>query len=465
MAIIRTASDGTCCACGDQDGCECRKCSKLECRSRGGVVRLCGEREFPGFESTPPRFYLEKIIGGSIVICDHHSPSGKGPCWDDGCNSPVGWSISGSAIWNCYPEELCAGADSTLNAKLEVIAVAPGTSGNVDITFQMGDEGGSQCAPVLPSYSGLLNSTLFITRTKDGGASTTKVSRPTGTELGFSLILAQGCSPVGDRPFTICSGDGGEDCESVSFSPAESTGATVSGLEFCVPTRTGKRWGYDGKATYVPAVNCDEVTLDTRQQTSSGEVVGCNPPTTGGTVVSTTTAFEPEFAAYVTDDPLNSGSFKGQISNEACVTDSRASHCDRFEQLQSEDTDEDALARLLASPAGAWSAWQVVADGTNGTCINPACCRAAWEIRTDQTFVYREAEWRATIEGLVPGTHVTIKITVYRKAYGPGPYAELQVEEYDETADGDGKAIATGTVLNDEGFETYVACTYTPPTP
>lgn len=460
MALIRIAGDGSCCECGDMDGCECKKCSKLECRSRGGVVKLCGFREFEGFESTPPRFYLDKILGGSIVICDYHSPSGKGPCWDDTCNSPVGWSISGSAQWNCYPEELCAGADSTISARLEVIAVAPGSPGNVDITFQMGDEGGGQCAPLMPSYSGLLNSTLFITRTKDGGSSTTKVTRPTGTVLGFSLILAQGCSPVGDRPFTVCSGDGGEDCETVSFTPAESTGATVSGLEFCVPTRTGKRWSYSGKATILPTPECTESIVDSREQTSSGEVAGCNPPTSGGTVVSTTTAFEPEFAAYVTDDPLNSGSFKGQISNDACVTDSKATSCDRFEQLQSEDTDEDARARLLASPEGAWSAWQIVLDGTNGTCINPACCRAAWEIRTDQTYVYREAEWRATIQALTPGTHVTIKINVYRKTFGGPTYALLQTEEYDVTADGDGNAVATGTVVNDEGFETYVSCTY-----
>lgn len=437
MAIIRTASDGTCCACGDQDGCECRKCSKLECRSRGGTVKLCGEREFPGFESTPPRFYLEKIIGGSIVICDYHSPSGKGPCEPDDCASAVGAIVSESYTGPTS----CGGAaiqGNSIQATVTSVTPTPGTPGSVRVSLDVDD---THLVPSVGTGLIYLNAVAVVSSINSGKSSVYR-DYVSGTAVTMVAGVDNTCVSGGTR---------------ITIGPVE--------FEACIPLSTSTRYAYEGKLTYNPAVNCEVAQFDTRMRRTIDQELGCSPGTTGGLEQETDSAFEPELAAYVAPSPSNSGSYKGQISSGACATDSRATACDRFEQLQSEDTDEDALARLLASPAGAWSAWQVVADGTNGTCINPACCRAAWEIRTDQTFVYREAEWRATIEGLVPGTHVTIKITVYRKAYGPGPYAELQVEEYDVTADGDGKAVATGTVLNDEGFETYVACTYTPPTP
>lgn len=419
------------------NGCQCRKCSKLECRSRGGLVELCGFREFEGFESTPPRFYLDKILGGSIVICDYHSPSGKGPCEPDECTSPIGAMV----LESFTGPTSCGGASTqgnTIKATVSGIGPTPGTPGSVRVFLSVED------THIVSSVgTGLiyLNSALVVSSITSG---TFEVFRDfvSGTTVTMTPGIENACVSGGDRV---------------------TTGPVV--FEACIPLSSSVRYAYEGKLTYNPAVNCEEPQLDTRIRRTIDEELGCSPGTTGGLEQETDSAFEPELAAYVSPSPSNSGSYKGQISSEACATDSRATACDRFEQLQSEDTDEDALARLLAGPGGTWSAWQVVDDGTNGTCINPACCRAAWEIRTDKTFVYREAEWRATIEGLAVGTEVTIKITTFRKPYGPGPYDELQVEEYIETANGDGKAIATGTVLNDEGFETYVSCTYTPPAP
>ena len=228
----------------------------------------------------------------------------------------------------------------------------------------------------------------------------------------------------------------------------------------CIPLSTSTRYAYEGKATYVPATTCDEISSDTRKVEIIPHDSGCEPPTSGGDVVSTTTPFDPAFSAYVSPSPLNSATFKGEISNDACAVDRRATACDRFRQLQAEDTDEDAIARLLASPGGAWSDWKPTGDGTGGTCIQQVCCRAAWEIRLYRTFEYKESQFRGIVSGLVPGTEVEILIGVYRRAYGVGTYVLFQTLEFTATAGMDGKATATGDVPNAEGFETLVGCTY-----
>lgn len=443
-------------------GCCAEACTTLECRVRGGTVALCGFDEFTGYESTPPRFYLDKILGGSIVICDYHSPSGKGPCWDDGCNSPVGWSAQVAMGWSCFsPEPGCKGFNLGMDSKIEVVAAydTPGSPGNVTLEFY-GYATSYGCATDLPSWIGRINGSIFMGSYTGPTVETAKVSRPNGTQLGMQLTVDVGCSPFGDCSGVVCTGEDGALCVSDCARTGSAASAGFDGLTWCVPTRTGKRWSYAGKAAILPTPDCTESIVDSREQTSSGEVAGCNPPTSGGTVVSTTTAFEPEFAAYVTDDPLNSGSFKGQISNDACVTDSKATHCDRFEQLQSEDTDENAITRLLASPAGAWADWKPTGDGTGGTCIQQVCCRSAWEIRTYRTFEYKEAQWRATVAGLTPGTEVDIFIGVYRRAYGVGTYELFQTIQETRTANMSGIATATGDVPNAEGFETFVGCTY-----
>jgi len=236
-------------------------------------------------------------------------------------------------------------------------------------------------------------------------------------------------------------------------------------MQWCVPRKTSTRYAYSGSTAFDPAIDCDVVATDTLTRDSIDQPKGCNPKPSGGFIQATTTAFEPTLSAYVQDSAMNSGSFRGQEAKSVCTNDRRATSCDRYESLQAEDTDEDAIVRLLDSPSGAWSGWQIVDDGEGVTCENPPCCQAAWEIREDRQFEYKEAEWRASIEGLTPGASVTIKISVFRRAYGTIPYSILQVEEYVVSADGGGVAQATGTTLNDEGFQTYVTCTYSEPLP
>ena len=413
-------------------GCCAEACTTLECRVRGGTAELCGFDEYTGFTSTPPKFYLEEVFGGSIVICDYHSPDGKGPCEPDNCSSPVGAFVSESY----FGSSACGGAPlqgNSIQAVVTSVAPTPGSPGSVRITLSADDV---HLVPNVGTGRIFLNGGLVVSSINSGN-STASRDFVIGTTVTMLATVENTCVNVGTR---------------------DTVGPVV--FEACIPVSTSTRYKYNGSATYFPVVNCDAIGLDSREVETISHDSGCEPPTTGGVIIAATTPFDPAFSAYVSPSPLNSATYKGEVSNDACATDRRATACDRFRQLQSEDTDEDAIDRLLASPGGAWSAWKPIGDGTGGTCIQLVCCRAAWEIRTYRNFEYKESQWRATIAGLTPGTEVDIFIGVYRRAYGVGTYALFQTIQETKTANMDGEATANGDVPNAEGFETFVGCTY-----
>lgn len=455
-AMLRIAGDGgTCCACGDVDGCDCRKCSKLECRSRGGIVRLCGFPEF-GDPSTPPRFFLEKQIGGSAVICDYHTPPGQGhpPCYED-CDSPVGVEVQVGYSWDC-PGGPAGGADTFGATTLRCIDAYPGGSG-VELKWVMETAGSSSASPPTKAQGwGYINSILFAGATAGNGPAYFTRSSTAGTKLGVSAEIAANCSPVGPATGYPTPGGVGQ----IAYS-----GQAI--FEYCVPRYTSTRYAYSGTQTHDPLVSCEDLATDSFARVTIDQPKGCVPDVTGGASQATDTAFEPALSAYVeTDTSVSSQTLLQQKGKAGCIGDMKVTACDRYELLNGEDTDEDARLRLLSGPGGVWSLWQIVFDGEGETCENPECCRAAWEIRTDRTAEYREAEWRATIEGLDPGDEVTIKIKVYRRAYGSPTWALFEELEYDVAATGpaeppkSAQAQVTGVTPNDEGFETYVACSY-----
>jgi hypothetical protein len=423
IVISVTTECETCCG---------EKCSELECRTRGGTVELCGWDEFEGYVSTPPRFYLDKVLGGSIVICNYNSPSGKGPCEPDDCDSPIGATVSESFTGptSCGDPAIQGNA---IKATVTGAIPTPGTPGSVRITLSVDD---THIVDAVGTGLIYLNSVLVVSSISSG-KSTVSRDYVSGTVVTMTPGVENACVSGGDRI---------------------STGPVV--FEACIPLSDSVRYQYSGAATYFPVVDCDSIGLDTREIQTISEDLGCVPGTTGGSIIATSTAFDPEFAAYVAPSPLNSGSYKGQISSETCASDRRATACDRFEQLQNEDTEQDAIDRLLASPAGAWSAWQPTGDGTGGTCLVQVCCRSAWQIRTYRTFEYKEAEWRATVSGQEEGAEITFYIGVYRRAYGVGTYAPFQTLEYTRTVGESGSVQVTGVTPIDEGFETYVNCTF-----
>lgn len=114
--------------------------------------------------------------------------------------------------------------------------------------------------------------------------------------------------------------------------------------------------------------------------------------------------------------------------------------------LSDEDTEEQAIARLLASVD--WSDY-----GAN--------CAAGWEPRTiATTFLYQEAEFKVDMSSLTPGGNYLLKLKVYRSVWGMGDFVLLYTLIYPVTADGSGNAQVTGTIPNDNGFDTMVANPY-----
>ena len=452
-AMLRIAGDGgSCCACGDVDGCDCRKCSKLECRSRGGEVELCGFPENSGHESTPPRFFLEKAIGGFANVCT---------CTNLGCDDV---DLEGDLV--CHIDKTNP-SGCRYQGRGQIIDIFDAGGGvinyNVECEFSGGVAGASPCGEVGAEarYAG---GGLFYSSDSNGSASATvgaiggSVCYPSGAETRFASVTID---------------------MSIPGFPGTTSASASRYVRIEIPV-TSKMVSYEGSIVFDPEVSCTEPATDTMYRVSS-EVTSYLCRQTHGpstTKISVDSAFEVGdtfLNGYLTSKTVTA-TFITQNTPEPCPdTPGSAARpgSERWEDLRNEDTDEDALARLLAGPGGTWSAWQIVDDGTLGTCENPECCRAAWQIRTDRTFEYREAEWRATIEGLNPGDEVTIKIKVYRKAYGTGTWSLFEELEYDVTASGpavppnSASAQASGVTPNAEGYETYVACSYseTPPPP
>lgn len=142
----------------------------------------------------------------------------------------------------------------------------------------------------------------------------------------------------------------------------------------------------------------------------------------------------------------------------------RPSQPTQIDELIDEDTEADAITRLLAGGGGTWSAWTATGDGSGSTCIPSSCCLARWQERTSGfSFAYQEAEFRARITGLTPGAEREVLIQVYRRAYGAGSYELFQTLSYIETADGAGEIEIIDEVPNLLGYETYVSpCTFIP---
>ncbi len=126
-------------------------------------------------------------------------------------------------------------------------------------------------------------------------------------------------------------------------------------------------------------------------------------------------------------------------------------------ELSDEDTEDDAINRLLSGGGGTWGSW--IAQGATGCdTVPPACCLAKYQQRTGDSFIYQEAEWRVIVTGLSPGSSYSIEVDYWRSAYGANSFSLFQTLTYVSSADGSGIATFTGAVPNEVGYETYPAC-------
>jgi hypothetical protein len=132
----------------------------------------------------------------------------------------------------------------------------------------------------------------------------------------------------------------------------------------------------------------------------------------------------------------------------------------QIQTLSEEDTEQDALDRLLAGAGGTWDSWRSP-GGTGCTGTPPPCCLARWEERTSGfSFVYQEAQYRVTASGLNPSTSYSARVEIYRRTFGSGTYTLFQTLIVSGTTDGSGAFSEDGDVPNEKGFESYAYAAY-----
>ena len=128
----------------------------------------------------------------------------------------------------------------------------------------------------------------------------------------------------------------------------------------------------------------------------------------------------------------------------------------RTQTLSEEDTEQDAINRLLLTPAGAWGAW-------SGTVGSTSSCAAWWAPRgLDAThFAYQECEIRVNGEtAFDPGLAMTAVLRYYRAPYGTTNFQFYGDEEVGFFVDASGRVSEVIAVVpNTKGYITYaVGC-------
>jgi hypothetical protein len=140
----------------------------------------------------------------------------------------------------------------------------------------------------------------------------------------------------------------------------------------------------------------------------------------------------------------------------------RPSQPTAFETLSDEDTETDAIARLLAGAGGTWSGWTVTGDGSGGTCLPASCCLSRYQQRiVGFSFIYQEAQFQINQTGLLANTVYNVSIDLWRRSYGVGSFAFWKTIIVNGTTDNIGTLlIDQQDVPIDVGFETYAATAY-----
>lgn len=383
----------------------CGSCVSVayECRIRGGVAELIGFSEFTS-PSTPPKKYRVKTLSGEVTSSIFDDSN----CTDPALALSGTWSMpTTGANSTGQPVVWDYTWDTVLNRWGVTCTSGPSTgwSGGVDLRM---------------TGNGLYT---FYGQTKYGG---------TGAAVQFGLYA-----------FTI-------------FTYLQERTLQPGGLDPLVETLT-----YSGTASY------DSVTgVLTEDGEVSGSVfnagTGALEAVSAGGLASVDDAKTRLGSANFDDD--DSGLVHQLAATDACVAFGTPTHyrkvtaVDAADTLSDEDTEEDAIDRLLA--AAAWSEW--------ATATTPeTACLAEWEERTSGfEFEYYEGEWRVVRSSLTPSTTYWVRITYFRRPYGSGAYELFAYEVKSGTSDGSGELTIEGTVPNEQGFQTYAGggelCTTNP---
>lgn len=182
------------------------------------------------------------------------------------------------------------------------------------------------------------------------------------------------------------------------------------------------------------------------------EDIGAWPLTSGGNLASPPTSSS--YGSSHVDETL-AATTRTITGKNACTADSPGYL--KFdgtvtETLSEEYTEDDAIAKFVASHSfGSWTT--VSPSGCMGG--GQSCCLAQYEERTDDSFLYSEAEYRVNGSGLIPLSNYDVEVKVYRRAFGTGSFVLFQTISFTLTTDIDGNFTYDDTVPNEAGYETY----------
>lgn len=226
----------------------------------------------------------------------------------------------------------------------------------------------------------------------------------------------------------------------------------------CTGSQSGAKYVYSGSCTYNISTCAATNTLNYKEYNNAGTCPASTLSSDTAQLCSWGDSTSPSSTSCLMDVTVTKTRVDRTGTGTCCSSGSSSTvrTGSMYWELTDEDTEADAIARLLAGAGGTWGAW--TASGATGcTGTPPSCCLAKYESRTSGfTFEYYESEARVVATGLTPSTNYNIKIELYRRAYGSGTYEWYQTASTSAMSDGSGNLTSSGvTVTNTKGYETY----------
>lgn len=414
MAWTIKDRNGRCCGCGNRnaDPCLCGvPCVNIECRTRGGLAVMCGYGEFPPHVSVPPKKYRRRRYLRDYELKTWKEGVGAG-CVSEGVFGPT--TLAFSCVEAAQNTEFYPFGHFNVSASFS-IAYACDENNRIVATITLTSASGT----LIPDPSTGESPSAVGVQMSLGGLLLS------AGQSGQVMHTALTCLPLGGRVFYG---------QFYNISNA----ACLEGKELC----------FGG---LVPEVF-------TEVKDVSQEFTGCVEGAAAGSRTWATRGCvavgDVEPWTEIKDTmPVVSGTVRGTYEVDPCTADGpdRSYTRSLIETLtlSNEETEQTAIARLLAGAA--WGAW-----GAANT-----LCSAIWADRGNGfIFDYREAQWRATVQGPDgppggPPVQREVRVQFWRRATTLGELFQLStVSVVVEVAPGATLQV-TGDIPNARGYETF----------
>ncbi len=336
-------------------------------------------------------------------------------------STTMDWTLTISEVW--------LSADS-LSGTLD-----PGESVDVTVTLD---------ADTLPEDAVPYEATLTWTNTTNACGDT--VTNVNLSVTGDLTLTVEGRYKGGSA--ILC---GWPEYTSISVPPKRYKVKTLSGIRNFLHYPNGTCSGppdctvvdtYSGDCTYLPDSGCSVSTGGQFIRTVTalcGAIPGTFSTCSAGTPV--VPAGDSEVLTRLTRALANNG-FCGEDGGQS----GNRTISNPTETISSEDTEADAIVRLLASTT--FSAWSTIV--IKGGLVSEYEARV-----TGTSQVYQFAQWRVTGTGLTPSTLYNGSATIYRRLYGSSdPWVFVSTQVLSGTTDGSGNfADGPFDLPNARGYE------------